>query len=223
MILYLALASTYESIDVALFNDHVMLGSASISKIEASKAIVTTIQLLMAQHNRSLDDLSFIIVNQGPGPFTTLRVAITTANGISFATGIPLIGINALQALLFEYDTIKHLRVLALMNAFTGDLYFAVAHQGEVVEQGCQSALPLLHRLREQWADEPLGMVGNGVDLYRREIIALFGDDAYLQSPSPATASIALYGSMGLRAWRQQKMSTTMLLPLYLKQFKIGP
>ncbi len=44
-------------------------------------------------------DLAFIAAHQGPAPFTTLRVCLTTVNGFAFATGMPLIGINGLQEL----------------------------------------------------------------------------------------------------------------------------
>src|SRR5688572_29545137 len=98
MTIFLALQNTYHLIEVAVCNEDSIIESVTIDKVHASKELLPIINKLLMRHNFTLQSLSFLTINQGPGPFTTLRVVITTANGISFATGLPLIGVDGLIA-----------------------------------------------------------------------------------------------------------------------------
>ncbi len=42
----------------------------------------------------NLDELEGVIVVQGPGAFSALRIGITTANALAFASNIPIIGVK---------------------------------------------------------------------------------------------------------------------------------
>ena len=46
-----------------------------------------------------IKELNAVAVSTGPGSYTSLRVGISTAKGICFALGIPLIAVDTLQAL----------------------------------------------------------------------------------------------------------------------------
>lgn len=48
----------------------------------------------LKENQFSWKDVKGIIVFQGPGSFTGLRIGITTANTIAYARGIPVIGIE---------------------------------------------------------------------------------------------------------------------------------
>lgn len=45
------------------------------------------------------DSLSAVAVSSGPGSYTGLRIGVSTAKGICFALGIPLIAVDTMQAL----------------------------------------------------------------------------------------------------------------------------
>ncbi|MDF1560357.1 MAG: tRNA (adenosine(37)-N6)-threonylcarbamoyltransferase complex dimerization subunit type 1 TsaB [Bacteroidales bacterium] len=48
-------------------------------------------------------DLEAVAVSKGPGSYTGLRIAVSVAKGIAYGAGIPLIGINTLEAMCHGY------------------------------------------------------------------------------------------------------------------------
>ncbi|HLU86180.1 MAG TPA: tRNA (adenosine(37)-N6)-threonylcarbamoyltransferase complex dimerization subunit type 1 TsaB [Taishania sp.] len=59
------------------------------------------IQDLMAETKVSLQQLSAISVASGPGSYTGLRIGVSTAKGLCFALGIPLIAVDSLISLAY--------------------------------------------------------------------------------------------------------------------------
>src|SRR5689334_5441532 len=126
MNIFLSIQNTYETIDVGLFSAHTVIDTASISKLQASKKITILLDSLLKKHFLQLSDINFIAVNQGPGPFTTLRIVLTTVNAIQFSRHIPLIGIDGLHAILAEYKNNEYPNTVALLDAFNKDVYFGI-------------------------------------------------------------------------------------------------
>ena len=75
-------------------------GKIGIEKIYIGKSeqksddLLTKIDKILSQNQVKLDNLKAVIVNQGPGSFTGLRVGISTANALAYALKIPVIGIT---------------------------------------------------------------------------------------------------------------------------------
>jgi len=61
---------------------------------------------LLNQVNLSLQSASCIIVARGPGSYNGLRVGISTAKGLAFSLGIPIIGISTLEAEAYQHAEI---------------------------------------------------------------------------------------------------------------------
>ena len=61
--------------------------------------IQPAIKRLIAEQGFKLGEIEGIAVTMGPGSYTGLRVGLATAKGLSFALGIPLIGLSTLEVM----------------------------------------------------------------------------------------------------------------------------
>ena len=60
---------------------------------ELSRHILEQLQELFAVHGKTLQkDISGIVVYQGPGSFTSLRIGITVCNTLAYAAPAPIVG-----------------------------------------------------------------------------------------------------------------------------------
>ena len=71
---------------------------------------------LLNQVDLSLQSADCIIVAKGPGSYNGLRVGISTAKGLAFSLGIPIIGISTLEAEAYQHAEIG-LPVCPIFNA----------------------------------------------------------------------------------------------------------
>ena len=216
---YICLHNTYHSVEVALYSTDSILGKISISKERASGYLITQIDKLLISKFLKISDITCLIVNQGPAPFTTLRTMIATVNGISFATNIPIVGVNGLTALIQEHKNGTQLPTVALLNAFNKAVYYAI--QTDSLSQpiiGYDSITTLLGSLKAQFPTTRIRFMGNGSTLYQSDIKEMLGDQAFFLEPLPQVASIEFIFKEGLQLWKQKQHIYHQLEPLYLKK-----
>jgi tRNA threonylcarbamoyladenosine biosynthesis protein TsaB len=59
---------------------------------QLAETLHTTIAQVLGSHNKALPDLTGIVVYQGPGSFTGLRIGMSVANTLAYALGVPIAG-----------------------------------------------------------------------------------------------------------------------------------
>lgn len=60
------------------------------------------IKEMLDEHNLSVKDCSAVCVSMGPGSYTGLRVGVSTAKGLCFGAGLPLMAIGSLDTLVWQ-------------------------------------------------------------------------------------------------------------------------
>lgn len=83
---------------VAVAHDGCIAGLASREGRETAEHLIALITDACCDAGCQLKDISKIVVATGPGSFTGIRTGLATAEGISFALQIPLIGMSVLLA-----------------------------------------------------------------------------------------------------------------------------
>lgn len=219
MIIFLVLQAHSTLYEVGLFSSTHCIAQHSEDKKYSSRNLIPNIHSLLDQTNLHLNDIAALGVNQGPAPFTSLRIALTIANGLNFATGIPLIGHNSLEALLLEFKNEQWPITIALLNAFNNDLYYGL-YTKNGLEIGCQNNDLLIALLKDRFSKEAdetqIRFLGNGAALHRNKILAVF-KNAYIPDPLPQECSLQQLACMTKDSYELKKGLQEILLPNYLK------
>lgn len=97
---FLIIDSSENICSVSIFEDHHLIcESISEESNDASSRLTLHIENVISQAKISLESLSAIGVFSGPGSYTGLRIAVSTAKGLCYSLEKPMIGINTLEAM----------------------------------------------------------------------------------------------------------------------------
>jgi tRNA threonylcarbamoyladenosine biosynthesis protein TsaB len=199
---WLCISSDYHCITIALCSTDTIIASHSIDKKFGSQRLLLDLDSLLKQHAIELSNLKAIAVNAGPAPYTSLRIALATANGLHFATGIPLIAIDALKAFALAHaPTDEQHATVVLLNAFNNELFFAIARYNRQIKTGYGQSEQTLANIEKELEGINVCYIGNGA-------VTNQGTDY------PTMTTLAHY------AWQEllAQQVTNNVLPLYLKQ-----
>jgi tRNA threonylcarbamoyladenosine biosynthesis protein TsaB len=212
---FIALQSTYTHLEIGLFKANKVIAEIAIDKIVATKDSIAQLDALLRQHTLHLRDIAFIAANQGPAPFTTLRVAISMVNGLAYASQIPLIGIDGLHGFLDEYAQ-RNTAVVVLLNAFGNDVYYGIQANALTVT-GIASTHTIVTDIVQKIPDQPILFLGNGITPCLSTIKATFGNRALFIDPNPQTISLNHLAQLALAQWHNKQNITNQIQPSYYK------
>ena len=86
--------------------------------------LIPAVAALLRTAGVALRDIELIAVGVGPGSYTGLRVGLTAAKTLAYATGAPLIGLDSLHAVACNAPADSP-RVSVIADAQRGQLYIA--------------------------------------------------------------------------------------------------
>lgn len=158
--------STYSG-SIAIVGESGVIGEYyfNVGPVHTEK-LIPSVHWLLFELGMAKSDLTGVAVSIGPGSFTSLRVGISTAKGICYSLGIPLIGVSSLKALAMNLPFSPY-TICPVMDARKGEVFTSLFryHNGE------------LERLMEDIVISPKGLVelikdntifiGDGALLYK--------------------------------------------------------
>lgn len=182
-----------------------------------AQLVLPMVQELMAEAGLSFTQLHAIAFGRGPGAFTGVRIAIGVAQGLAFATDLPLLPVSDLAAVAQQAAATVPVgaQILVCMDARMGEVYtglFALAADGLVEPQGPEHVCAP-ERVVVAAGELSVGL-GAGFRAYpllreRYQGITLF-DDAL-----PHASEIA---RLGMRDWNAGlAVSAELAVPVYLR------
>jgi tRNA threonylcarbamoyladenosine biosynthesis protein TsaB len=117
-----------------------ILATATLAVRTYSARLIPEIAAMLESQRATLCDIEAIVVVNGPGSFTGIRVGLSTAKGLAEGAGIPLLAVSRL-ALLAGASGLPH--VLAAVDAGRGEYYVGEYQDGnnlgEVLLSGAET------------------------------------------------------------------------------------
>lgn len=96
----LSIESSGPLCSVSLHREGMLMEEISSDQPNAhAENLAVFIRDLMHNHSLNFNQLSAVAVSEGPGSYTGLRIGVSVAKGICYASDIPLISVDTLQSL----------------------------------------------------------------------------------------------------------------------------
>ena len=164
----LALSTTSSSGSIAIFKeDHISYINHLDIKITHSERLLPQIDAGLKNSKISISDIDLVVIANGPGSFTGVRIGLATAKGICMAHDIPLLPINTLE-LLANNIAHSNRNILALIDARMAEVYAALYSPELEIIIPATNAKPVdLFKM----ITEPVIIVGDGGKEFKKLII----------------------------------------------------
>jgi tRNA threonylcarbamoyl adenosine modification protein YeaZ len=85
---------------------------------------------LLDEAKAGINSISGVVVARGPGSFNGLRVGISTAKGLAFSLGVPIVGISSLEVVAYGHAE-TGLPVCPIFNAGRGEIAAAIYQKND--------------------------------------------------------------------------------------------
>lgn len=177
------------------------------------------VQEVLQERGLRAADLDAVCVSTGPGSYTGLRVGVSTAKGICFAAGVPLLSVGTLELLVHQARAEGQLPagckyVIPMIDARRMEVYAAVfTPEGERLTDVAPQVIDA-ESFRAQRAEGPVLFIGDGAEKCRE---ALAGPDAHFVQTNPRASALLVPATREFEAqhWRD----VAYFEPFYLKDF----
>lgn len=128
----LAMDTSSQALAVALLDEGSLVAEVTLNiKKNHSISLMPAVDFLVESVGWKPTDLDRIVVAQGPGSYTGLRVAVATAKTLAYALKIELVGVSSLYALTAGHSLSG--LVVPIMDARRNHVYAGFYEKGQAV------------------------------------------------------------------------------------------
>ncbi len=170
-----------------------------------TSSLLLSVEAVLDESGIGIRDVDLIVVGLGPGSFTGLRIGVSAAKALAFATQTDIVGVDSLAALadgVALAEPPEGAIVVTATDARKREVYAAAWRLGEaapeaLVAPNTFSPAALWERLAS--LEGPLVLTGNGFDVYRESFDNAFGArSTQLEEPFwwPRATRVARLGAL---------------------------
>lgn len=183
----LAIDTSNKLMGVAILKNEVIIGEIVTNiKRGQSERLMPAITKLMEDVHLVPSQLDQIIVAQGPGSYTGVRIGVTTAKTLAWALKIPVIAVSSIEALAFQ-GRFFHSIICPFFDARRSNIYANLYKWEDNKIIPLQSEMNLaMDDLLEQLAKskEEVLFLSPDIHLYKERIVEYLGDLAIIPEGS---------------------------------------
>lgn len=212
--MFLAVDTVFDQCSVAVVDKDLQILSCHTEpgKREQTQLILPMIEAALKEAGVKLGDITALIFNRGPGPFSGIRINTAVVQALSVAHDIPCVGVSSLSAIAqAAFDEQDLEQVYVAFDARMKQVYFA-QYQLDSTTQVMSLTEGINEQLLDydQGTDLALPIVGNGAELLTaQQDQPLYGDI------QPDAATLA---KLGVAQYLQHGgVPAEQALPVYLR------
>ncbi|MFJ7685032.1 tRNA (adenosine(37)-N6)-threonylcarbamoyltransferase complex dimerization subunit type 1 TsaB [Peribacillus butanolivorans] len=175
----LAIDTSNFTLGIALINDTQVIGEYTTNlKKNHSVRVMPAIETLLKDCDTSPKELTKIVVAQGPGSYTGVRIGVTIAKTLAWTLKIPLSAVSSLEVLAANGRYFNGL-VSPLFDARRGQIYTGLY---EMENNVLNTVMEDCNILSSEWAirlkelKRPVLFVGQDVEIHREAITKVLGN-----------------------------------------------
>jgi tRNA threonylcarbamoyladenosine biosynthesis protein TsaB len=193
-----------------------------LEEIHIPQTQATKLALLMESvlKNAGIErtQLSAVAVTSGPGSYTGLRIGTSTAKGLCFGLGIPLISVNTLSLMAYQINKFNPRKALLcpMIDARRMEVYCLVV-DAAAEERMAVEAKVIDESAFMEFAQQPIVFFGNGA--MKCNAIIKHPDAVFLDNVYPSAAALGEVATTKFNASQFEDLA--LFEPFYLKEFMV--
>lgn len=212
----IAMDTSNQTLAIGITEDQKVLGQlqTTINK-NHSVTLMPAVASLVEQVGLKPQDFNRIVVAEGPGSYTGLRIGVTTAKTLADTLNCELVGISSLKTIAANCRG-RQEWIVPLFNARRQNVYAgAYQWQGEELVAVLPDQHISLAELLEKLKGQSVYFVGEDVAAFRGEITAVFPEATINPVPEWDYPNGVVLANLGLREAPVKNIHG--FLPAYLK------
>lgn len=215
----LALDTATDACSAAAYGDGLVHECFELAPRRHAQLLLSMVDEVLARAGWDLSDLDAVAFGRGPGSFTGVRIATSTAQGLAFGAELPVVPVSSLGALAQAAFGIHGARrCAAAFDARMNEVYFGAF---EIDADGTarpvtQERVCAPEEVPSLDGDDWIG-VGSGWAVHEARLKARLGEriQKIHAATYPRARDVAVQAAAGLR--RGEAVSAEAALPVYLR------
>ncbi|MBU3851834.1 MAG: tRNA (adenosine(37)-N6)-threonylcarbamoyltransferase complex dimerization subunit type 1 TsaB [Candidatus Paralactobacillus gallistercoris] len=123
----LAFDTSNRCLSVAIVENNNILGQTTINtKLQHSAVLMPVIDQLLKMTGIKIEQIDRFVVAQGPGSYTGIRIAVTTAKSLAWTLNKELVGVSSLAVLAANISSRQNLPIIPLFNARRNNVFASI-------------------------------------------------------------------------------------------------
>ncbi len=186
-----------------------------------AKHLLPFVDEVLKQANMAMHEINGVAVSIGPGSYTGLRIGVSTAKGIAYTAGIPVMAVSTLESIaqgaktLWAESSSEQPQIVPMIDArrmevFTTRYDFNMQSLEEI-----SSKIVDENTFAELLSKEKVLFCGNGMSKCR-ELLSIFPNARFMEASISAKNMLPA----AFRKWQKQEFEDVAYFePFYLKEY----